>query len=153
CWLRAIRLWWVFPILATPNFSREAAMLTQDELKQNVAREAVQYILPLLDSTAGVGVGTGSTVDFFIDELAKHKTRFRAAVSSSRRSTERLQRHGIDVIDLNEVTALVAYIDGADEINHDLAMIKGAGGALTRAKTVAALARQVVCIVDASKVV
>lgn len=128
-------------------------MLTQDELKQNVAREAVQYILPLLDNTAVVGVGTGSTVDFFIDELAKHKTRFRAAVSSSNRSTERLQRHGIDVIDLNEVTELVAYVDGADEINHDLAMIKGGGGALTREKIVAALARQFVCIVDESKVV
>lgn len=128
-------------------------MLTQDELKQNVAREAVQYILPLLDKTAVVGVGTGSTVDFFIDELAKHKTRFRAAVSSSNRSTERLQRHGIDVIDLNEVTELVAYVDGADEINHDLAMTKGGGGALTREKIVAALARQFVCIVDESKVV
>ncbi|HLU14284.1 MAG TPA: ribose-5-phosphate isomerase RpiA, partial [Burkholderiaceae bacterium] len=128
-------------------------MLTQDELKQNVAREAVQYILPLLDNTAVVGVGTGSTVDFFIDELAKHKTRFRAAVSSSNRSTERLQRHGIDVIDLNEVTELVAYVDGADEINHDLAMTKGGGGALTREKIVAALARQFVCIVDESKVV
>lgn len=128
-------------------------MLTQDELKQNVAREAVQYILPLLDNTTVVGVGTGSTVDFFIDELAKHKTRFRAAVSSSNRSTERLQRHGIDVIDLNEVTELVAYVDGADEINHDLAMIKGGGGALTREKIVAALARQFVCIVDESKVV
>lgn len=128
-------------------------MLTQNELKQNVAHEAVRHILPLLDHDAVVGVGTGSTVDFFIDELARHKDRFRAAVSSSNRSTDRMRQHGIDVIDLNDVESLVAYVDGADEIDDNLAMIKGGGGALTREKIVASLAQQFVCIVDESKLV
>lgn len=128
-------------------------MLTQNELKQNVAREAVRHILPMLDHDAVVGVGTGSTVDFFIDELARHKGRFRAAVSSSNRSTDRMRQHGIDVIDLNDVESLVAYVDGADEIDDKLAMIKGGGGALTREKIVASLAQHFVCIVDESKLV
>lgn len=128
-------------------------MLTQDELKQAVAREAVHHILPALNDEAVVGVGTGSTVDFFIDELAAHKGRFRAAVSSSNRSTDRMRKHGIQVIDLNDVESLVAYVDGADEIDAGLAMIKGGGGALTREKIVASLARQFVCIVDESKLV
>lgn len=128
-------------------------MLTQDQLKQSVAREAMRHILPLLDRDAVIGVGTGSTVDFFIDELAKHQGSFRAAVSSSVRSTERMLQHGIEVIDLNDVDSLVAYVDGADEIDSNLAMIKGGGGALTREKIVASLARQFVCIVDESKLV
>lgn len=128
-------------------------MLTQDELKQAVAREAVSHILPLLNHDAVIGVGTGSTVDLFIDELAPHKDRFRAAVSSSNRSTERMRQHGIQVIDLNEVESLIAYVDGADEIDAGLAMIKGGGGALTREKIVASLAKQFVCIVDESKLV
>lgn len=128
-------------------------MLTQDELKKQVAQEAVQHILPLLNPEAVIGVGTGSTVDFFIDELARHKAHFRATVSSSNRSTERMRQHDIDVIDLNDVESLVAYVDGADEIDAGLAMIKGGGGALTREKIVASLARQFVCIVDESKLV
>lgn len=128
-------------------------MQTQDELKQSVAREAVRHILPLLNHAAIIGVGTGSTVDFFIDELAQHKDRFQAAVSSSERSTQRLQRWGINVIDMNEVDSLVAYVDGADEIDAKLAMIKGGGGALTREKIVASLAEQFVCIVDETKLV
>lgn len=128
-------------------------MLTQDELKKRVAQEAVQHILPLLNPEAVIGVGTGSTVDFFIDELARHKAHFRATVSSSNRSTERMRQHDIDVIDLNDVESLVAYVDGADEIDAGLAMIKGGGGALTREKIVASLARQFVCIVDESKLV
>lgn len=128
-------------------------MLTQDQLKQNVAREAMRHVLPLLNGDVVIGVGTGSTVDFFIDELAQHKNMFRAAVSSSNRSTERMLRHGIDVIDLNDVDSLVAYVDGADEIDPNLAMIKGGGGALTREKIVASLAQQFVCIVDESKLV
>lgn len=128
-------------------------MLTQDQLKQNVAREAMRHVLPLLSGDAVIGVGTGSTVDFFIDELAQYKSKFRAAVSSSNRSTERMLRHGIDVIDLNDVDSLVAYVDGADEIDPNLAMIKGGGGALTREKIVASLAQQFVCIVDESKFV
>lgn len=128
-------------------------MLTQNELKQNVAREAVRHILPMLGADAVIGVGTGSTVDFFIDELARHKGHFRSAVSSSNRSTDRMRQHGIDVIDLNDVESLVAYVDGADEIDKQLAMIKGGGGALTREKIVASLAQHFVCIVDESKVV
>lgn len=128
-------------------------MLTQDDLKQSVAQEAVRHVLPLMDRDGVIGVGTGSTVDFFIDELARHKESFRAAVSSSHRSTERMRQHGIHVIDLNEVESLVAYVDGADEIDRNLAMIKGGGGALTREKIVASLAQQFVCIVDESKLV
>lgn len=128
-------------------------MLTQDELKENVAREAVRHVLPMLAHDAVIGVGTGSTVDLFIDALAAHKDHFRAAVSSSNRSTDRMRQHGIDVIDLNEVESLVAYVDGADEIDASLAMIKGGGGALTREKIVASLAQQFVCIVDESKLV
>lgn len=126
---------------------------TQDQLKKNVAREAVRHVLPLLDSDAVIGVGTGSTVDFFIDELARHRDQFRAAVSSSNRSTDRMRGLGIQVIDLNEVETLAAYVDGADEIDGSLAMIKGGGGALTQEKIVASLARQFVCIVDESKLV
>lgn len=136
-----------------PNSSPDSPMLTQEQLKKSVAREALHHVLPLLDSEAVIGVGTGSTVDFFIDELAQHKDEFRAAVSSSNRSTERMVSLGIAVIDLNEVDSLVAYVDGADEIDHCLAMIKGGGGALTREKIVASLARQFVCIVDESKLV
>lgn len=128
-------------------------MLTQDQLKQNVAHEAVQHVLPLLSPDAVLGVGTGSTVDLFIDALADHKHAFRAAVSSSNRSTERMRQHGIDVIDLNDVESLVAYVDGADEIDSSLAMIKGGGGALTREKIVASLAQQFICIVDETKLV
>lgn len=128
-------------------------MLSQAELKANVARAAVDYILPLLTPDAVVGVGTGSTVDLFIDALAEHRTQFRAAVSSSERSTARLSALGIPVLDLNDVASVPVYVDGADEINHTLSMIKGGGGALTREKIVASVARQFVCIVDESKVV
>lgn len=128
-------------------------MLTQDQLKQNAAKHAVQYLLPLLDKKSIIGVGTGSTVDYFIDELAAHKDKFAAAVSSSNRSTERLQNHGIKVLDLNDVDTYIAYVDGADEVNNDLIMIKGGGGALTREKIVAAVAQQFICIVDDSKLV
>lgn len=128
-------------------------MVTQDQLKQQAALQAVDYILPLLDSNAIVGVGTGSTVDFFIDALAERQQYFRAAVSSSNRSSQRLERHGIGVLDPNEITDVCVYVDGADEIDFSLAMIKGGGGALTREKIVASLARQFVCIVDESKLV
>jgi ribose 5-phosphate isomerase A len=128
-------------------------MLTQQELKQNVARAAVDYILPLLSPDAVLGVGTGSTVDLFIDALAPYKERFRAAASSSGRSSARMAGLGIPVLDLNDVTGMPVYVDGADEINHSLAMIKGGGGALTREKIVASVAERFVCIVDESKVV
>jgi len=126
-------------------------------LKQQAARAAIALILPELQADTVLGIGTGSTVDCFIDLLAPHKGRFRAAVSSSERSTQRLQAHGIKVITLDDLPLndnaqpLPFYIDGADEIDPRLRMIKGGGGALTREKIVACVARQFICIVDASK--
>lgn len=128
-------------------------MLTQDELKRNVAAAAAEYALTCLQADSVLGVGTGSTVDYFIDAIAAHKNRFRAAVSSSERSTKRLQALGVTVLDLNEVTEMPIYVDGADEIDHDMNMIKGGGGALTREKIVASVADRYICIVDESKVV
>jgi len=123
--------------------------MTQDELKQAVAREAMKYVVE--DSV--IGVGSGSTADLFIDELAKIKNRISGAVASSERSAERLKRHGVCLLDLNAVDELPVYIDGADEITEHLAMIKGGGGALTREKIVAAVAKRFVCIADESKLV
>ncbi|MBE0619276.1 MAG: ribose-5-phosphate isomerase RpiA [Burkholderiales bacterium] len=123
--------------------------MTQDELKQAVAREAIRYVVE--DSI--VGVGTGSTANCFIDELAKIKNRIDGAVASSQATADRLKSHGIRVVDLNSVNELPVYIDGADEITEHLAMIKGGGGALTREKIVAAVAQKFVCIADESKLV
>ena len=123
--------------------------MTQDELKQAVAQAALRFVVP----GAVIGVGTGSTVNHFIDALAGIRDRVRAAVSSSERSTERLRAHGIEVLDLNEVGSLGVYVDGADEIDPSGAMIKGGGGALTREKILAEAAERFVCIVDASKLV
>lgn len=128
-------------------------MLNQDELKRNVAMAAAEYALTCLQPESVLGVGTGSTVDFFIDAIAEHRHRFRAAVSSSERSTRRMRDLGIEVLDLNEVEEMPIYVDGADEIDHQLNMIKGGGGALTREKIVASVARRYICIVDESKVV
>ena len=121
--------------------------MTQDELKAEVGRAALQYVV------AGeiVGVGTGSTVNKFIDALATIKDQIPGAVSSSVASTERLQALGIKVFDANEVERLAVYIDGADEIDHQGFMVKGGGAALTREKIVAALADRFICIADASK--
>ena len=123
--------------------------MTQDELKTLVGHAALKYVLP----GSIVGVGTGSTVDKFIDALASVKSRIRGAVSSSIASTERLQARGIEVFDAADVQELAVYIDGADEIDHAGHMIKGGGSALTREKIVAALAHQFVCIADESKLV
>ncbi|MDY0105915.1 MAG: ribose-5-phosphate isomerase RpiA [Giesbergeria sp.] len=123
--------------------------LTQDELKTLVGQAALQYIVP----GDIVGVGTGSTVNKFIDALATVKDRVRGAVSSSVASTERLRAIGIPVLDANAVEQLSVYVDGADEIDGRGHMIKGGGAALTREKIVAALARQFVCIADESKLV
>lgn len=128
-------------------------MLTQAQLKQNVAQAAVEFILPRLAHDSVLGVGTGSTVDIFIDVLAAHRDRFRGAASSSERSSARMRQHGIEVFDLNQVEAMPLYVDGADEIDAGLNMIKGGGGALTREKIVASVARRFVCIVDESKLV
>jgi len=123
--------------------------MTQDELKQAVAREAIKYVV---EDTV-IGVGTGSTADLFIDELGRMKNRIAGAVASSERSAERLKGRGIRVLDLNSVNELPVYIDGADEITEHLAMIKGGGGALTREKIAAAVAKKFVCIADESKLV
>lgn len=123
--------------------------MTQDELKQSVAREAIKYVV----DDEVIGVGSGSTADFFIDELGKVKNRIAGAVASSEKTAERLKRHGIRLFDLNSVNELPVYVDGADEITEHLAMIKGGGGALTREKIVAAVAKKFVCIADESKLV
>jgi ribose 5-phosphate isomerase A len=123
--------------------------MTQDELKKAVATAAVEFVVP----GQVLGVGTGSTVDFFIDALAAARVPVSAAVSSSERSTRRLRDCGIRVVDLNEVEEIAVYVDGADEIDAGFSMIKGGGGALTREKIVAAVARKFVCIADGSKLV
>ena len=123
--------------------------MTQDELKRAVAREAIKYV----EEDSIVGVGTGSTANFFIDELAKMKGRIEGAVASSEKTAERLRAHGIRVVELNSVSDMPVYVDGADEITEHLAMIKGGGGALTREKIVAAVAKKFVCIADDSKLV
>ena len=123
--------------------------MTQDELKQAVANAALDYVV---DGHL-VGVGTGSTARCFIEALASIKHRITGAVASSEDTRRRLEGHGIKVFDLNEITDLPVYIDGADEINAEMHMIKGGGGALTREKIVSAVAEKVVCIVDGSKYV
>ena len=127
--------------------------MTQDELKQAVAKAAVDYIRPHLEDDMILGIGTGSTANFFIDELAKEKDFFKGAVSSSQASEERLKKHGIEVFDLNNCGPIDFYIDGADESNERLELVKGGGGALTREKIVAAVAKTYVCIADDSKLV
>jgi ribose 5-phosphate isomerase A len=129
--------------------SQAHAVLSQDQLKTLVGQAALQFVVP----GEIVGVGTGSTVNKFIDALASVKNQIKGAVSSSVASTQRLQALGITVFDANEVEALSVYIDGADEIDHRGNMIKGGGAALTREKIVAALATRFVCIVDESKLV
>lgn len=122
--------------------------MKQDELKQQVAIAAVEYV-----KSGIIGVGTGSTANFFIDELAKVKHKIDGAVASSEATAERLRGHGIEVFELNSVNSLDIYVDGADEITEHLHMLKGGGGALTREKIVAAVAKTFVCICDASKYV
>jgi ribose 5-phosphate isomerase A len=123
-----------------------------EALKQQVAQAAVDHIDPHLTSESVIGVGTGSTANHFIDALAKIKHKFGGTVASSLASEERLKSHGIDVFDLNSVADLLFYIDGADESNLALELIKGGGGALTREKIVASTAEQFICIVDATKI-
>jgi len=121
--------------------------MTQDELKQQAALRALDYIV----EGSIVGVGTGSTANFFIDGLATMKDRIVGAVASSEASAKRLAAHGIRLFDLNDVDQMPVYVDGADEIDASLAMIKGGGGALTREKIVAAVADKFICICDATK--
>jgi len=123
--------------------------MTQDEQKRAVAQAAIQHI----PFGCIVGVGTGSTANLFIDELAKIKGKIEGTVASSEASAKRLKGHGIQVLDLNSVSDMPVYVDGADEITEHLHMIKGGGGALTREKIVAAVAKKFICLADQSKLV
>jgi ribose 5-phosphate isomerase A len=125
--------------------------MTQEELKQAVARAARDYVADRLPVGARLGVGTGSTANFFIDEIASIKDRLGGTIASSEATAKRLEGHGIRVLDLNDIDAIGIYVDGADEIDASMAMVKGGGGALTREKIVAAVAGTFVCICDASK--
>ncbi|MDI5919345.1 ribose-5-phosphate isomerase RpiA [Halomonas sp. LR5S13] len=125
--------------------------MTQDELKDAVAAAAIDEIRPRLERDTILGIGTGSTANRFIDRLAALRHDFRGAVASSEASAERLRGHGIEVFELNEAGTVPFYIDGADEVNAHLHMIKGGGAALTREKIVAACAERFICIADASK--
>ena len=134
------------------KLKRRIAM-TQDELKQAVAQAAADYVAANAPAGSIIGVGTGSTANFFIDALAPLKDKYKGAVASSEATRKRLEGHGIPVLDLNDVDDIPVYVDGADEIDAGLNMIKGGGGALTREKIVAAVAKTFVCIADGSKLV
>ncbi|MBI5626734.1 MAG: ribose-5-phosphate isomerase RpiA [Nitrosomonadales bacterium] len=123
--------------------------MSQDDLKRAVAKAAIAHI-PV---DCIVGVGTGSTANYFIDELARIKHEIRGAVASSEASATRLKEHGIDVLSLNEAGSLPVYVDGADEITRHMHMIKGGGGALTREKIVAAASKKFICVCDSTKLV
>ena len=123
--------------------------LTQDEMKQEVAKAAIEYV----EAGTIIGVGTGSTANCFIDELAKIKGKIEGTVASSVASADRLKGHGIPVFELNDVNGMSVYVDGADESTHHLHLVKGGGGALTREKIVAAASKKFVCIADESKLV
>lgn len=124
-------------------------IMTQDEQKRAVAQAALQYV-PVGEI---IGIGTGSTANLFIDELARIKHKIEGAVASSEATANRLKQHGIEVLSLNSVADIPVYIDGADEITRNMHMIKGGGGALTREKIIAAVARKFICIADQSKLV
>lgn len=127
--------------------------MSQDSQKQAVAHAALELVLPHLTRQTILGIGTGSTAAFFIHALAEYKSQFTGAVSSSEASTEQLSEHNIPVFDLNAVASLPFYIDGTDEVNDHLHLIKGGGGALTREKIIAACADTYICIADETKVV
>ena len=127
--------------------------MTKDELKRAVARAAFEHVESLLENDTIVGVGTGSTANFFIEELGKISHKLNGTVASSDESARRLQEHNIPVFDLNSVGEVSVYVDGADETNDHLQLIKGGGGALTREKIIAAASKEFVCIADDSKLV
>lgn len=127
--------------------------MTQDELKQAVAQAAADHVAANVPAGSIIGVGTGSTANFFIDAIAALKDKYKGAVASSEATRKRLEGHGFPVLDLNDVDTIPVYVDGADEIDPGLNMIKGGGGALTREKIVAAVAQSFVCICDGSKLV
>ena len=121
--------------------------------KLNASIEAIEYIKPKIDMNSIIGVGTGSTVNYFIQELSKIKHMFKGAVSSSEASTKLLEKSGIEVFELNDVNEILVYVDGADEVDTSHHLIKGGGGAHTREKIVASASNEFVCIVDESKLV
>jgi len=121
--------------------------------KLNASIEAIKYIKPRIDFNSIIGVGTGSTVNYFIEELAKIKHLFKGAVSSSEASTKLLENSGIEVFELNDIDEIIVYVDGADEVDPSHNLIKGGGGAHTREKIVASASNEFVCIVDESKLV
>lgn len=127
--------------------------MTQDQLKQAVAQAAMDMILPRLDQKSVIGVGSGSTANFFIEALARHKMDFDGAVASSEATAKRLKAQGIPVYDLNAAGDIEFYVDGADESDSHLNLIKGGGAALTREKIIAAVATTFICIADESKLV
>ena len=127
--------------------------MTKDELKRAVARAAFEHVESLLENDTIVGVGTGSTANFFIEELGKISHKLNGTVASSDESARRLQKHNIPVFDLNSVGEVSVYVDGADETNNHLQLIKGGGGALTREKIIAAASKEFICIADDSKLV
>lgn len=127
--------------------------MTQEQLKRTVARAAFEYLSPKLTPDTVIGVGTGSTANLFIEELGAIRHDIHATVASSEESARRLKALGIPVLDLNAVDEVSVYVDGADESNEHLQLIKGGGAALTREKIVAAVAREFICIADASKLV
>jgi ribose 5-phosphate isomerase A len=131
------------------SIRQQGSIMTPDQMKQQAAEAALAYI----EDNTIVGVGTGSTVNHFIDALATRKGSIQGAVSSSEASTARLKAHGIPVFDVNTVDRIPVYVDGADESNHYLQLIKGGGGALTREKIIAAIAEQFICIADNTKLV
>lgn len=127
--------------------------MTQDELKRAVAQAAIGKVESAIADGEIIGIGTGSTANFFIDLLADYKSDIRGTVASSEASAERLKSHGIELLELNSAGTLGVYVDGADESNHRLELIKGGGAALTREKIVAAASKQFICIADESKLV
>ncbi|MDX1492129.1 MAG: ribose-5-phosphate isomerase RpiA [Pseudohongiellaceae bacterium] len=127
--------------------------MDQNELKKAVAQEAADYVEKTLEESTVLGVGTGSTANLFIEALAPFKDRIHCTVASSEETHKRLSALGIPVVDLNSVSEVSVYVDGADEANEHLHLIKGGGGALTREKIIAAVAKEFVCIADASKYV
>ena len=139
----------IWPVDQYKEINLMNATISQDDLKKQVAKAAIQYVI----DDAVIGIGTGSTANYFIDELAAIKHRIEGTVASSEASAERLKSHGIPVYDLNAVNDIAVYVDGADETNQHLHLIKGGGGALTREKIVAAVSGKFVCIADGSKLV
>lgn len=135
------------------HHNNENMSVNQDEMKQAVARAALDYIKPKLEDDSVIGIGTGSTANYFIDYLGEISAQINATVASSEASAERLRKHNIPVYDLNSVDRVDVYVDGADESNHQLQLIKGGGAALTREKIVTAVAAEFICICDESKLV